>query len=70
MVIHSITPPEMLMEQSAQPSLETRPVNGGYLEGHQTPGGFQMTRIWSTDPAMYLKKEYTPGSILPEQMGK
>ncbi len=38
-------------------------INGGYLEGHKTPEGFAVSRLFSTDLKNYLKSEYSPGSI-------
>ena len=65
MLIHSITPTALLMEQEEARPLTARMVAGGYLEGYDTPQGFQAARLYSTDPAQYLKSEYAPGSILP-----
>lgn len=53
----------MLVEQPAIPETKYRPVGGGYLEGVDTAEGFRLSRVHSTDPAMYLKKGYAPGSI-------
>lgn len=63
MLIHSVTPAQLLIEQpqSLQPS--TLRIDGGILEGYETPGGFQTQRLLSTDPAMYLRAEYAPGQI-------
>ena len=67
MIIHSIAPLGLLQEQPNLPQSSMRQINGGYLEGVETPQGFQATRLCSTDPALYLKNEYAPGSILPPQ---
>ena len=64
MIIHSVTPIAFLMEQEEPKALTARMVAGGCLEGYDTPQGFQAARLYSTDPAQYLKNEYTPGSIL------
>ena len=64
MIIHSITPVEHLTEQPGATQAAVRQINGGYIEGQETPHGFQATRLCSTNPALYLKNEYTPGSIL------
>ncbi len=63
MLIHSVTPPHMLIEQPSLPSLETRAIDGGYMEMYKTPQGLQMARLCSTDPSMYLRKEYSPGNM-------
>ena len=67
MIIHSIAPLEFLQEQPPIPKATLRQIDGGYLEGLETPQGFQATRLCSTNPALYLKNEYAPGSILPPQ---
>lgn len=64
MMIHSITPLEMLVEQPELPPVSIRQVEGGYVEGVETPQGFSTTRLCSTNPRLYLKNQYTPGSIL------
>jgi len=63
-IIHSVTPVHFLLEQSEGPTMNMHRINGGYLEGRHTPQGFQASRLHSTDPALYLKNEYAPGSIL------
>ena len=65
MIIHSIAPLDFLQEQPQIPKATMRQISGGYLEGLETPQGFQATRLCSTNPALYLKNEYAPGSILP-----
>jgi len=66
-IIHSIAPHEFLREQPEIPQATMRQINGGYIEGQQTPQGFVATRLCSTNPALFLKNEYAPGSILPSQ---
>lgn len=53
----------MLIEQPELPQLEMRSVQGGYAEGRWTNQGFEISRLCSTDPAMYLKSDYSPGAI-------
>lgn len=53
----------MLIEQPQAPQMTVKEIPGGYLEGYDTPQGFCMSRLCSTDPLAYLKAEYTPGSI-------
>lgn len=43
--------------------MSIQPCDKGYLEGYETPQGFQLQRIHSTDLSMYLKSEYMPGGI-------
>ena len=67
MVIHSVTPVSLLLEHPESPEMSVQRINGGYIEGHNTPQGFRAFRLHATDPAMYLKSEYAPGSILRQQ---
>ena len=53
----------MLSPQSELPAFTQKQVGQSYLEGFDTPQGFQLSRVCSTDPAMYLRKELSPGSI-------
>lgn len=62
MVIHSVTPLYMLQPECKFPPCVTMQVDGNLIEGYQSENGFQLSRLYSTDPAMYLKKEYFPGS--------
>lgn len=54
-----------LMERPEQPAAAVMEIQGGYLEGYETPRGFVANRLISTDPAMYLKAQYSPGSVFP-----
>jgi hypothetical protein len=62
MLIHSITPRCFLEEQPVLPQLTMRQFPGGMLEGEETPRGFVISRLYSTDPALYLSKDYAPGA--------
>jgi len=66
-IIHSVTPVHYLCEHPEMPKLSIQQISGGYLEGYDTPRGFQASRLYSTNPALYLKNEYAPGSILRRQ---
>jgi len=66
MFIYSVTPAHMLVEQQGPSDLEVLEVPGGYAEGRRTPRGFQVARLCSTDPAMYLKPDFAPGSYRRE----
>ena len=50
------------------PSCDPRPVArkipGGYIEGTDTPDGFMVSCLISTDLKNYLKTEYSPGSMM------
>jgi hypothetical protein len=54
----------MLTEQPPYPEMTTRRFAFGLAEGTQTPGGFMLSRLYATDPALYLKKEFAPGQLL------
>jgi hypothetical protein len=64
MLIHSVAPLSNLLPAPVYPPLTTRRFAGGMLEGQETPEGFVLSRLYSTDPAMYLKSEYTPGMTI------
>lgn len=53
----------MLTPQQDLPEAVLRQVGNDIYEGVETPQGLQLSRIHSTDPAMYLKKELSPGSF-------
>lgn len=63
MLIHSVTPPLMLSEQPEIPALEQKLIAGGYVEGSNTPQGFVLSRLCSTNPSDYLDSRYAPGQI-------
>lgn len=63
MVIHSVAPMNMLVENPIPQQLCVKDCGGFFLEGYSTAEGFQVSRLHSTDPAMYLDKKYTPGSF-------
>lgn len=66
MIIHSVTPYHFLLPEEAIPQASMKKVGGDYLEGQETPQGFQISRIHSTNPAMYLNSQYTPGALYKE----
>lgn len=66
MVIHSIVDPQEMMERQADPSSWVN-VSGGMLQGIRGENGLVVTRLVSTDPAMYLDPRYAPGAIYPAQ---
>ena len=49
---------------SCDPRLVARKIPGGYIEGTDTPDGFMVSRLISTDLKNYLKTEYSPGSMM------
>ena len=65
MVIHSIIDPLEMLEKIETPVywptwLE---VPGGFLQGMQGENGLTVTRLVSTDPALYLNPQYQPGAV-------
>lgn len=54
--------------ESVIPSCDPRPVArripGGLVEGYDTPEGFCISRLVSTDLKNYLRTEYSPGSVM------
>jgi hypothetical protein len=64
MIIHSVAPLSHLVETPEYPELTVKSFSGGYFEGRNTPEGFVLSRLHSTDPALYLKKNYAPNSII------
>ena len=54
--------------ENVLPSCDPRPITrkftGGYLEGFDTPEGFRVSRLVSTDLKNYLRTEYSPGSTV------
>ena len=63
MLIHSVTPIEMLVEQPQIPQMQYRKIGCGYLEGTETPQGFCVSCLHSTDLSLYLQPGYAPGNI-------
>lgn len=62
MLIHSVTSPLMLTERQ-YPEMRLKSFEGGYLEGFDTADGFKLSRLHSTDPSLYLRNEFSPGSV-------
>ena len=62
MLIHSIAPMQMLSEPDPILPTEIRNIPGGYIEVCKTSTGFTMSRLFTTDPAMYLMDDYSPGT--------
>lgn len=60
MILHTIVPIELLEEPCAA-ARETVESGGVFLELEKTEGKMRISRLISTDPADYLRAEYTPG---------
>ena len=63
MLIHSVTPIEYLQETPAAPVMRAVNISGGYLELESCEQGYKIARLVSTDPAAYLDKRFSPGSL-------
>ena len=59
-VIHSIVPANQIFP-AEPPKTELVNLNGSFLEGIRSKDGLQISRVISTDPAMYLNEKYAPG---------
>lgn len=66
MVIHSIIDPLEMMERPKDGSV-WRQVSGGFLQGVPGENGLTVTRLVSTDPALYLDPLYQPGAVYSPQ---
>ena len=62
MVIHSIIDPMEIMERKEDPGV-WQEVPGGLIQGDLCEKGMTVTRLVSTDPAMYLNPLYQPGAV-------
>lgn len=67
MILHSIAPLSSLLPADETPAAETIEVSGATLSGRRTPRGFEVSRVLSTDPAVYLNAAFAPGSIVEFQ---
>lgn len=62
MFIHSVMPNMFLLPEDTGTAREFKDGGGYMCEGTQTPEGFKIERIISTDPKHYLDKGMSPGS--------
>jgi len=65
MILYTLAP---LAEHLQPPEKQEYPectcsLSGGFLHGIMTQQGFRITGIYSTDPAMYLRKENDIGTL-------
>ncbi len=68
MILYSIVPPEQVFP-SPPPEYAVRRVHNSYIQGIEQGGEFTVSRLISTDPAMYLDPRYRPGSVLKRPGG-
>ncbi|MGN0617478.1 MAG: YlzJ-like family protein [Ruminiclostridium sp.] len=66
MVIYSIVSPEDIFcngVSSTAPKREFHRIKGGLLETSEYNGVQLVSRLYSTNPALYLDKRYSPYSV-------
>ncbi|SDN38929.1 YlzJ-like family protein [Acetanaerobacterium elongatum] len=64
MLLYTKEPYELIFQNQTNDKTVTKTVNGVLLEGCEQPDGLHITRVLSTDPKAYLRKEFSPGSII------
>ena len=62
MILWTTARPEEIFPPKAEKSA-VRKISGGLLEGIDTAEGFVVGRLIATDPKLYLRADYTPGTI-------
>lgn len=62
MILWTVERPERIFPPKAEKTVY-RNVSGGLLEGVDTEKGFRVGRLISTDPSLYLRADYAPGTI-------
>lgn len=60
MPIHSIVSEFDIFNEYVYPQSVCKQINGGQVDMIKINGKYQVQRLHSTDPFMYLKKEYQP----------
>ncbi len=64
MYLYTKEPYELIFQDATASQTVTKMVNGVLLEGVEQSDGMHVTRVLSTDPKVFLRKEYAPGSIV------
>lgn len=62
MILWTVEQPERIFPRKPE-MIAYRNVDGGILEGVDTPDGFRIGRLISTNPALYLRADFAPGTI-------
>ncbi len=62
MLIHSIVSEGDIFFTDSVSKSVFRNINGGMLEVENSDGDFQVKRLYSTNPYLYLDKRYSPFS--------
>ena len=69
-LLHTVVPLDAVFPGDP-PGTELVPLGGSFVEGTRGKDGIQITRLISTDPAMYLDKRYQIGqSIRSDVIGR
>lgn len=63
MILHSIAPLTNLVPADSTPPEEALQISGGALLGRNTPDGFIISSLCSTNPADYLDGKFSPGAV-------
>lgn len=63
-LIHSVVPQELLDPGEPLPPRQCRAFRGGYLELSGDASNCTISRIISTDPALYLDPHLAPGQTI------
>lgn len=59
-----ISPLDVFADNSSAPETVVKRAGSGFAEYVRDGNGLRLQRLFSTDPAMYLDKKYTPGEYL------
>lgn len=63
MFLYTVVSAEQLLYNDNLPACICKKIEGGYLEGEETPDGFLVSRLISTDPKVFLDERYAPGAL-------
>ena len=60
MILHSIIAMDDIFCKNSVNAPMYREIEGGFIEIEDNDCGFQVKRLHSTNPSLYLKKDYQP----------
>lgn len=70
MLLYTIMPYQAIFGQDTETDTELETgfsaINGGFVEWTRVNGERRISRVESTDPSVYLQKEYMPGACWPK----
>ena len=64
-MLYTVVPVEMLSYPPEPSETEFKKIDGGLLEVRCEEGQNRVVRLISSDPMLYLKAQYSPGSVYP-----